>query len=62
MMLEYLEVPYDETRYDSTVAKEKNEWFAAKEKMGMEFPNPPYLIDGDVKMSQSIASGCSCHS
>ncbi|XP_058034062.1 glutathione S-transferase 2-like isoform X2 [Ahaetulla prasina] len=31
------------------------EWTYEKEKLGLDFPNLPYLIDGDIKISQSNA-------
>ncbi|KAK9404386.1 glutathione S-transferase Mu 1-like [Crotalus adamanteus] len=31
------------------------EWTSVKEKLGLDFPNLPYLIDGDRKISQSNA-------
>ncbi|XP_034270675.1 glutathione S-transferase 2-like [Pantherophis guttatus] len=31
------------------------EWTSVKEKLGLDFPNLPYLIDGDKKISQSNA-------
>ncbi|XP_068125629.1 glutathione S-transferase Mu 1-like isoform X2 [Hyperolius riggenbachi] len=32
---------------------DKSEWLDEKEKLGLDFPNLPYLIDGDVKLTQS---------
>lgn len=34
---------------------DKSEWLNVKNKLGLEFPNLPYLIDGDVKIVQSVA-------
>ncbi|XP_013920029.1 PREDICTED: glutathione S-transferase 2-like [Thamnophis sirtalis] len=34
---------------------EESEWTSVKEKLGLDFPNLPYLIDGDRKISQSNA-------
>lgn len=31
------------------------EWLADKPNLGLAFPNLPYLIDGDVKLTQSLA-------
>ena len=31
------------------------DWKAEKFNLGLDFPNLPYLIDGDVKITQSIA-------
>lgn len=33
----------------------REEWTSKKQSIGLDFPNLPYLIDGDVKISQSIA-------
>lgn len=33
----------------------KAKWFAVKPSLPLDFPNLPYLYDGDVKISQSIA-------
>jgi len=34
---------------------DKTCWFGVKESLGFDFPNLPYLIDGDVKMTQTQA-------
>ncbi|OXA56303.1 glutathione S-transferase Mu 1 [Folsomia candida] len=34
---------------------DKTCWFGEKETLGFDFPNLPYLIDGDVKVTQTIA-------
>lgn len=39
----------DAPTYDRSV------WFNVKETLGLDFPNLPYLVDGDVKISQSNA-------
>ncbi|KAI1306053.1 Glutathione S-transferase Mu 1 [Halotydeus destructor] len=33
----------------------RDQWLADKATLGLDFPNLPYYIDGDVKLSQSIA-------
>jgi glutathione S-transferase len=33
----------------------KPDWFGQKNSLGLAFPNLPYLIDGDVKLTQSAA-------
>jgi len=48
--LEYLGLDYNETRYD-----DKEKWLSEKFQLGLDFPNLPYLIDGEVKLSQSGA-------
>lgn len=37
---------YDEMNFDS--------WFSVKPTMDLDFPNLPYLIDGDTKLTQSV--------
>jgi len=34
---------------------DKKCWFGEKETLGLDFPNLPYMIDGDVKMTQTQA-------
>lgn len=42
---------YNETRYTSPA-----DWFGKdKQTLGLDFPNLPYLIDGDVKLTESSA-------
>jgi len=52
LMLEYLGMDYDKKVFNNL---EKETWFQVKFTMGIEFPNLPYIIDGDVKMSESMA-------
>jgi len=50
LLLEYLEVPYEWKAY---TPENMAEWFENdKVNLGIEFPNLPYLIDGDFKTSQ----------
>eukprot|EP01114_Cavostelium_apophysatum_P017916 TRINITY_DN541_c0_g1_i1.p1 TRINITY_DN541_c0_g1~~TRINITY_DN541_c0_g1_i1.p1 ORF type:complete len:212 (-),score=40.96 TRINITY_DN541_c0_g1_i1:56-691(-) len=48
--LEYSGIQYNDKRFQSGDA-----WFAEKANLGVDFPNLPYLIDGDVKLTQSKA-------
>ena len=50
LMLEYLGVEYENKHPTSG-----EEWFASKFDQGIDFPNLPYLIDGDKKIPQSYA-------
>ena len=53
LVLEYLEISYEQKIY---TREEYQEWFAKdKLELGIDFPNLPYLIDGDFKTSQSCA-------
>jgi len=50
-LLNYCEVPYEHRVY-----KEREEWFNNdKHKLGFDFPNLPYIIDGDVKIAEANA-------
>ncbi len=47
-LLHYCEVPYEERVYTQS-----EEWFGGeKYKLGLDFPNLPYIIDGDVKIAE----------
>ena len=54
MLLHYTDTKYEDKIYQITNAPE---WFAAKEQnvWELDFPNLPYFVDGDVKLSQSNA-------
>lgn len=62
LMLEYLGIDYERKSYKlpnlGLSSKEKYkelEWFQQKWNMGMDHPNIPYIIDGEVKVSQTMA-------
>jgi len=47
----FLEIPFEEVDYTDF-----KDWFAnAKFSLGLDFPNLPYLIDGNVKVTESPA-------
>lgn len=54
LLLAYLKTPYTEEN-----PKSQEEWYGEKKqeliKGGLEFPNLPYLIDGDFKITESSA-------
>ena len=56
-LLHYLNVPYKDEFYDCGPAPEFNKdcWFGVKYKLGLDYPNLPYLYDGDIKLTESIA-------
>jgi len=56
MMLKYNNETHEDTVYDFH-AKEgtKTHWPSQKFKMGLPFPNIPFYIDGNIKLSQSGA-------
>ncbi|KAG8451135.1 hypothetical protein GDO86_003411 [Hymenochirus boettgeri] len=55
LLLEYTGTAYTDKRYVTGEAPnyDKSEWLDVKEKLGLPFPNLPYLLDGDVKLTQS---------
>ncbi len=56
-MLEYLGVPYAENHYEQGDAPDfsRDSWLSVKPTMPLDFPNLPYLMDGDVKITESHA-------
>jgi glutathione S-transferase len=50
--LAYSGVDYTLKTYESS---KREEWEAAKPNLGMPFPNLPYIQDGDVKISETLA-------
>ncbi|XP_030076793.1 glutathione S-transferase Mu 5 [Microcaecilia unicolor] len=57
LLLEYTGTEYKEKLYNCGEAPDydKSEWLNVKEKLGLDFPNIPYLIDGEIKITQSHA-------
>ena len=50
-LLAYVGADFEEVQYE---AREK--WFEEdKKNLGFDFPNMPYLIDGDYKLTESVA-------
>ncbi len=56
-LLEYLSVPYTFIHYEQGDGPEfsREAWTNVKFTLGLDFPNLPYLFDGDVKMTESSA-------
>jgi len=57
-LLAYAGVEYEEELYEFGEPGGPNlgdSWHSVKETLGLEFPNIPYLIDGDVKLTQSMS-------
>ncbi len=53
LLLSYTNTPFNEVQYDFS-AREK--WAEEdKKNLGLEFPNLPYLIDGDFKLTESLS-------
>jgi len=55
-LLHYKEIEFEDKLYQIGPAPEFQypEWLADKEKLDVDFPNLPYYIDGDIKLTQSI--------
>lgn len=50
-LISYTGIQFEEVLYDNP-----DKWFKEdKEKLGFDFPNLPYLIDGDFKLTESAA-------
>ncbi|ODM95748.1 Glutathione S-transferase Mu 2 [Orchesella cincta] len=54
-LLAYLEVDFEDKYYELTPELKKDYWYADRSKLNLEFPNLPYLIDGDFKVTESRA-------
>ena len=57
LLLEYTNTPYEDVLYPQGDPPEydKSEWLSAKFNLGLDFPNLPYYIDGDYKLTESNA-------
>uniref|UniRef100_A0A8C6VXB8 glutathione transferase n=1 Tax=Nothobranchius furzeri TaxID=105023 RepID=A0A8C6VXB8_NOTFU len=57
LLLEYTGTKYEDKFYVCGEAPnfDKSCWFDEKDKLGMDFPNLPYLVDGSRKIVQSNA-------
>jgi len=53
----YLGVDFEDVMYECGDAPTFNRdcWFSVKQSFGFDFPNLPYYIDGDVKMTETVA-------
>ena len=56
-ILEYLGVPYTAVDYEQGDGPEfsRDSWMKVKHSVGLDFPNLPYLFDGDLKITESSA-------
>uniref|UniRef100_A0A5G2Q9Q5 Glutathione S-transferase n=1 Tax=Sus scrofa TaxID=9823 RepID=A0A5G2Q9Q5_PIG len=57
LLLEYTDSSYEEKKYTMGDAPDydRSQWLSEKFKLGLDFPNLPYLIDGAHKLTQSNA-------
>ncbi|XP_046839861.1 glutathione S-transferase Mu 1-like [Xenia sp. Carnegie-2017] len=56
-LLAYTSTEYEDKRYTCGPPPDYNreDWLKEKENLGLDFPNLPYFIDGDTKITQSSA-------
>lgn len=59
-MFAYLGVDFEDTKYAVTLDEDmgtwdRSSWTDAKFTLGLEYPNLPYLIDGDAKVTETVA-------
>jgi len=57
LLLAYSGTEYEDKRYVLGAAPEfdRTEWLNDKQTLGLDFPNLPYYLDGDLKLTQSVA-------
>uniref|UniRef100_A0A7S3JAC0 glutathione transferase n=1 Tax=Euplotes harpa TaxID=151035 RepID=A0A7S3JAC0_9SPIT len=57
LLAEYLKVPHEYKAYEEGDAPEfsKDSWLIEKNSLGLAFPNLPFLIDGEYKLTESFA-------
>ena len=53
----YLGVDFDEHQYEQGDAPDydRSAWLSVKETLGLTFPNLPYFIDGETKLTETNA-------
>lgn len=56
LTLKYAKQPYEYKVYKLGDAPDydKSEWLNEKDNLGLDYPNIPYYIDGDLKITQVI--------
>ena len=54
-MFAYLNVEFEDKMYDCGDAPDydRSSWTSVKETLGIDYPNLPYLIDGNTKISET---------
>jgi len=57
LLLAYSGTDYEDKRYNLGSAPDfdRSEWLNDKFSLGLDFPNLPYYLDGEVKLTQSLA-------
>ena len=51
-LLRYVEADYEDIDLDEFQPDSFEKWYALKPKLELDFPNLPYFIDGDLKLTQ----------
>merc|ERR1712071_500030 len=59
LMLHHAAIPFEDKHFvcADNPPYDKSCWTSIKNTLGFDFPNLPYVIDGDIKVSQSNAGG-----
>ncbi|KAJ6220574.1 hypothetical protein RDWZM_006386 [Blomia tropicalis] len=55
LLLRYIGIDFEDKRYSFDHKTRTSAWFEEKSKLGLDFPKLPYYIDGEVKLTQSLA-------
>ena len=58
LLCAYADETIEEKQYeqgDETTGFSRDVWYNEKETLGLDYPNLPYFIDGDIKLTQSGA-------
>jgi glutathione S-transferase len=54
-LFEYLGVEYERVQYEQADDLSREAWYSVKHTLDLDFPNIPYLIHGDFKITESQA-------
>lgn len=55
LLLEHAGADYKDVRFNFAPTSDADNWPKNKFNLGLDFPNIPYVIDGDIKLTQSLA-------
>ncbi|VDK37176.1 unnamed protein product [Dibothriocephalus latus] len=57
LLLKYVGEPFDQVFYEAGPAPDfsREQWLSKKDRLGLDFPNLPYFIDGSLRLTQSSA-------
>ena len=57
-MFAYLQVKFEDKEYEfggTAEEVDRSKWLDVKQTLGLEYPNLPYLIDGNTKLTETVA-------